>query len=199
MEEGAKFRRLARPGDIWQITGLPDSEPMPIYEFYSPDTNKIYSFFARSLAGAKQIPRCPDKKGARMERMMSRFAVTGKAKEPDQLAGMPDPDDPRMERFMAEMESEMAGMDENNPDPKQLGRLMRKMAEASGQKLPGEMQEMLARLEKGEDPEALEEQFGDALEGMENQEFEGAARAILKARKGVPRRDPQLYEMSDYV
>ena len=100
---------------------------------------------------------------------------------------------------MAEMESEMAGMDENNPDPKQLGRLMRKMAEASGQKLPGEMQEMLARLEKGEDPEALEEQFGDALEGMENQEFEGAARAILKARKGTPRRDPQLYEMSDYV
>jgi len=125
--------------------------------------------------------------------------VTGKAKEPDQLAGMPDPDDPRMERFMAEMEAEMAGMDENNPDPKQLGRLMRKMAEASGQKLPGEMQEMLARLEKGEDPEALEEQFGDALEGMENQEFEGAARAILKARKGAPRRDPQLYEMSDYV
>ena len=26
------------------------SEAMPIYEFYSPDTNRIYSFFARSVA-----------------------------------------------------------------------------------------------------------------------------------------------------
>ena len=50
---------------------------MPIYEFYSPDTNKVYSFFARSLSLGQKVPRCPDKPGARMERMVSRFAVTG--------------------------------------------------------------------------------------------------------------------------
>ena len=33
---------------------------MPIYEFYSPDTNRIYSFFARSLAQGRLTPRCPD-------------------------------------------------------------------------------------------------------------------------------------------
>jgi hypothetical protein len=54
---------------------------MPIYEFYSPDTNRIYSFFARSLAQGQLTPRCPDNPKARMERMISRFAVTGRAKE----------------------------------------------------------------------------------------------------------------------
>ena len=53
---------------------------MPIYEFYSPETHKIYSFFARSLAYASKTPRCPDKPGAPMERMISKFAVTGRAK-----------------------------------------------------------------------------------------------------------------------
>ena len=94
---------------------------MPIYEFYSPDTHKIYSFFARSLAYADKIPRCPDQPGARMERLVSRFAFTGRAKEKsDSPAG--DDLDPRMERVMAEMERDMAGMDENNPDPRALGR-----------------------------------------------------------------------------
>ena len=54
---------------------------MPIYEFYSPDTNRIYSFFARSLAQGRLTPHCPDNPRARMERMISRFAVTGRAKE----------------------------------------------------------------------------------------------------------------------
>ena len=80
---------------------------MPIYEFYSPETHKIYSFFARSLAYASKTPRCPDKPGAPMERMVSKFAVTGRAKEKsDMPAG--DDMDPRMERVMAEMERDMA-------------------------------------------------------------------------------------------
>ncbi len=176
---------------------------MPIYEFYSPDTNKIYSFFARSLAQGASTPRCPDKPKARMERLISRFAVTGRAKEksadgPEALA------DPRLERAMAEMESEMAGIDENNPDPRQLGRLMRKMADATGQKMPGEMEQMLRRLESGEDPEKLEEEFGDALEDLGEGSFggaeaEGAVKALLKARKKRPSRDPKLYEMGDYI
>jgi hypothetical protein len=139
---------------------------MPIYEFYSPETHKIYSFFARSLAYASKTPRCPDKPGAPMERMISKFAVTGRAKEKsDMPAG--DDMDPRMERVMAEMERDMAGMDENNPDPRALGQMMRKMTEATGQKMPAEMEHMIRRLEAGEDPEKLEEEFGDAFENMD--------------------------------
>ena len=171
---------------------------MPIYEFFSPDTNKVYSFFARSLAQGKKTPRCPDKPGARMERVISRFAVTGRASE--KKDSPPDAADPRMERVMAEMQSEMAGIDEGNPDPKALGRMMRKMTEATGQPMPKEMDQMIRRMEAGEDPEKLEEEFGDAFEGMdmpgeENAGETGAQRHALRK----PARDPALYEMSDFI
>ena len=178
---------------------------MPIYEFYSPDTHKIYSFFARSLAYADKIPRCPDKPDARMERLVSRFAFTGRAKEKSDTPSGDDMD-PRMERVMAEMERDMAGMDEENPDPRALGRMMRKMTEATGQKMPAEMEQMIRRLEAGEDPEKLEEEFGDAFENMDFPGMEGegdgsaeAGGTAVKARKARPQRDPALYEFSEYL
>ncbi len=176
---------------------------MPIYEFHSPDTNKIYSFFARSLSYAKMVPRCPDDPKGRMERLVSKFAFTGRAKEKaDTPAG--DDMDPRMERVMADMERDMAGMDENNPDPRALGRMMRKMTEATGQKMPGEMEQMIRRLESGEDPEKLEEEFGDAFEGMDFPGMEGGegeepSGGGVKTRTRPAERDPALYEFSEYV
>ncbi|MFZ4774727.1 MAG: cytochrome C [Terrimicrobiaceae bacterium] len=171
---------------------------MPIYEFFSSDTNKVYSFFARSLAQGKKVPRCPDRPGARMERMISRFAVTGRAVEKqDSPSG---DSDPRMERMMAEMQSEMAGLDESNPDPKSLGRMMRKMTEATGQPMPKEMDQMIRRLEAGEDPEKLEAEFGDAFDGMDfpgGEQPEGPASAPHASRRPV--RDPALYEMADFI
>lgn len=185
---------------------------MPIYEFYSPDTHKVYSFFARSLKSGELLPRCPDNPKARMERCVSSFAVTGRAKEKEEDAGM-DPEDPRMEAAMAQLEREMSGMDEENPDPRQLGHLMRRMSELTGEKLPGEMEEMVRRLELGEDPDKLEEEYGDAFddEGMFGGEDgapgageEGAKEspgglARFLRRRRAPARDPQLYEWSDYV
>jgi len=172
---------------------------MPIYEFYSPDTNRIYSFFARSLSQGAKTPRCPDKPGARMERMISKFAVTGRAKEsPDPAA---DSSDPRVERMMAEMEREMSGLDESNPDPRALGRMMRKMTEATGQTVPAEMEQMIRRLESGEDPERLEEEFGDAFDAMDfpDEGLPEVSGPGVKPRTRRPQRDPQLYEMADFV
>jgi hypothetical protein len=176
---------------------------MPIYEFYSPDTNRIYSFFARSLTQGQLTPRCPDNPQARMKRMISRFAVTGRAKEKSDSAAETDSLDPRMERVMAEMESEMSSMNEDNPDPRQLGRLMRKMTEATGQKMPEAMEQMIQRLERGEDPEKLEEEFGDSLENL-GEEFpageSGEDKPIpLRSLRKRPTRDPALYEMGDYL
>jgi hypothetical protein len=176
---------------------------MPIYEFYSPDTNRIYSFFARSLAQGRLTPRCPDDPQARMERMISRFAVTGRAKEKTDSPAEADSFDPRMERVMAEMESEMSSMSEENPDPRQLGRLMRKMTEATGQKMPEAMEQMIQRLEQGEDPEKLEEEFGDSLENLGEDFGEAAAGeekpGTLRLQRKQPTRDPALYEMGDYL
>jgi hypothetical protein len=177
---------------------------MPIYEFYSPDTNKVYQFLARSLAYGDSTPRCPDGDSLRMERRVSRFAIIGKAKEQtdgDPFAGM---DESKMEAFMADMEREMGGMDDNNPDPRQLGRLMRKMTDLMGERAPDALQEVVRRLEAGEDPEKLEEQFGGA-EGLDGEEGTAAdalwetMKKRIKSLRDQPVRDPKLYEMADYV
>lgn len=181
---------------------------MPIYEYYSPDTHKLYSFFARSLADRDRLPRCPDDPNARMERCVSGFAVTRRAKEPSAMEGGEDGDDPRLEAAMAQLEREMAGMDEDNPDPRQMGHMMRRMSELTGEKLPGAMEEMVRRLESGEDPDKLEAEYGDAFDddsllGDGGEEAaEGKADSSVRAwlrRHRTPQRDPQLYELADYV
>lgn len=183
------------------------ANPMPLYEFYCPDNNKLYTFLARTMAHREKTPRCPDNDAFKMERRVSSFAVIGKAKEDtgdDPFAGM---DDAKMESLMADMEREMGGMDENNPDPRQLGRFMRKMTDLMGDKAPEAIKEMVSRLEAGEDPEKLEEQFGDF--GGEGGEMDGPGNgaddlwATVKKKfhvfKNRPVRDPKLYEMTDYL
>ncbi|HRJ70847.1 MAG TPA: hypothetical protein PLS03_01410 [Terrimicrobiaceae bacterium] len=171
---------------------------MPIHEFYSPDTHRIYSFFARSLAQGRLTPRCPDDPQARMERMISRFAVTGTARELLDPIASPDP---RTERVLSEMEGEIASLSEDNPDPRQLGRLMRKMTEAAGQNVPDAMQQMIRRLENGEDPEKLEAEFGDVMENLGEDLGTDSGNEVRNRARGrkPPGRDPKLYEMGDYA
>lgn len=180
---------------------------MPIYEYYSTDTHKIYSFYARRLIGSDAVPRCPDGAGKRMERLVSQFAVTGRAKEKADNPGgdgMPDLD-PRQEAEMMRLAGEMSGMNEENPDPRQIGRMMRRMMDITGEKMPEPMLEMLVRMEKGEDPEKLEEEYGDALDDESMGDFGAGKGEDEKASVGAlrrrlpPRRDPTLYEMSEYL
>ena len=187
---------------------------MPYYEFYCPQNHRIYTFFARTLADAGKVPRCPDHPAWRLEKRVSRFAVVGRAKEPAAGGESDGVDDARLEAAMAEMEREAAGMDEDNPDPRQLARLMRRMGELTGEPMGEAMQEMIGRLEAGEDPEALEEQFGDALDddplgpgggGGEGGEGEDAAAGgsrvarFLASRSRPPQRDARVFEMSDWT
>ncbi len=175
---------------------------MPIYEFFSPDTNRIYSFYARSLSQGERTPRCPDNPKARMERMLSRFAVTSSSRDKSSDAP-PDGMDPRMEGVMAEMEREMSSMSEDNPDPRQLARMMRKMTEATGQKVPDVMQQMIERLDRGEDPAKLEAEYGSTLEQMGEGFSDGADESgkwnPFRTRQTTPHRDPTLYEMGDFL
>jgi hypothetical protein len=189
-----------------------ENTPMPIYEFYSPDTNKIYSFLARSLSYADKTPRCPDGPKCRMEKQVSAFAVVGRAKEPAATpSGADAMDDAKMEAAMKAMESEFAGLDADNPDPRQMGRMMRRMSELTGEKMPPEMEEMTRRMEAGEDPEKLEAEYGDALgepdaeAGPEKpaETAEDRKKARLKSRlrrqRPAPTRDATLYDMAEYV
>ena len=52
---------------------------MPIYEFYCPDCNTLFNFFSRTVNTTK-TPNCPKCNIRPLERQMSAFAFTGKAK-----------------------------------------------------------------------------------------------------------------------
>ena len=178
---------------------------MPIYEFFCPENRRIYSFFARSIRFSDKLPRCPDNPKWKMEKMISGFAITGRAKEHSANApGMDELDDAKMEAAMSEMDREFSSLGENdNPDPRAVAKMMRRMGEISGQKMPAEMNEVIARLEKGEDPDKLEAEYGDVFSAMDEaggaDGADGDPGTRTKARgKRRITRDPKFYEMGDY-
>jgi len=171
---------------------------MPIYEFYCPQNNTVYQFLARTLAFRDKVPACPDNAEFQLQKQISRFAIIGKAKEEtenDPFAGL---DDSQMEALMSSMEGELGALDDENPDPRQLGSLMRKMTDLMGDKTPPELREMVKRLESGEDPEKLEAEFGDIGEGGEGDALFSQVKKMIKGAR-QPIRNPKLYEMSEWV
>jgi hypothetical protein len=60
------------------------------------------------------------------------------------------------------------------------------------------MREMVDRLEKGEDPDALEEQYGAVLDSEEGQALFAQARQMASAQRR-PTRQPGVYEMEDWL
>jgi len=179
---------------------------MPIYEYYCRENHTVYQFYAKTLAQGRQIPACPDNPAWSMEKIVSAFAVTGRKKlESAAPEAGGSADDPRMEAAMGAMEREFANVDEN--DPRAMARMMRRMAEVSGEKINGEMEEVVRKLEEGADPESLGEQLGGETPGdMEDPDemMPGSpekaaaikeARHRFKARRQqAPRRDPRLYD-----
>ena len=184
---------------------------MPIYEYFCPNNNTVYQFYAKSIAQGQTTPRCPDNPKFRMQKMVSGFAITkpGSSDDAPPPADMGQPDsaeDRKMEAAMAAMEGEFANVDEN--DPKAMGRMMRRMAEMTGEKLDGEMEEVVRKLEEGADPESLEDSmggegddmgdpYGDPMGGMGGPPSEAdpkEPRQRFKVRRPPPRRDPKLYD-----
>jgi hypothetical protein len=169
---------------------------MPIYEYYCPGNHRIYQFYARTLAQGRTVPPCPDNPRLRMRRILSPFAVTGGAAQaPAAEAAAPGgPDDARMEAAMGAMEREFSGMDEN--DPRAMGRMMRRMADLSGEPIGGEMEEVVRKLEEGADPDSLEDRLGAPPEDGAGPQGEAQAggRRGPRPRRAAPVRDPKLYD-----
>jgi hypothetical protein len=185
---------------------------MPIYEYYCRENHTIYQFYAKTLAQGRTLPKCPDNPRLRLMRIPSAFAVTGgkKGEAAPEDGGRPDEansdpaEDARMESAMSAMEKEFGAVDEN--DPRAMGRMMRRMAELTGEKIDGEMEEVVRKLEEGADPEALEEKMGGEPPGAADDPYgdrPGEAAPAkdpkepkhrFKARRLPPRRDPKLYD-----
>lgn len=140
---------------------------MPIYEFACPKCRKIFSFLSKRV-NPERLPVCPKCGNKKLEKQLSRFAMTrGLGDTPGESGSdgegpMPDLDDPRVARAMAEMERDMEHLDENNP--RHMAQMMRKMKDVLPPgSMPKEMEVAIKRLEAGEDPEKIEEDMGDVF------------------------------------
>ena len=139
---------------------------MPIYEFACPKCRKIFSFLSKRL-NPDRLPVCPKCGNKKLKKELSRFAMTRGLSEPASGGAgdegpMPDLDDPRVARAMAEMERDMGQLDENNP--KHMAHMMRKMKDIMpAGTMPKEFDIAIKRLEAGEDPEKIEADMGDIL------------------------------------
>ncbi|MBU1910738.1 MAG: zinc ribbon domain-containing protein [Verrucomicrobia bacterium] len=120
---------------------------MPVYEYECKKCKRVSSFLVRNPASHRP-PACPRCGHPDTARVFSRFAAAKSGRSSGGDDAGPD---------LAALE----GMDEN--DPRSLGRAMRKMAEETGEPMPPEMDQMVRRLEAGEDPEKL----GAEMEGLE--------------------------------
>lgn len=164
---------------------------MPIYEFYCEDCNTLFNFFSPTI-NTKKKPKCPRCRKKTLSRRVSLFAFTGRAKEEGDLDDLPF-DESTMEQAMQSLAGEADKLNED--DPRQAANLMRKLSDMTGLKLGTGMQEALARMEKGEDPEKIEAEMGDLLEGEEPFELPEKKTGKGAMSRPAPRRDETLYDL----
>ncbi len=164
---------------------------MPIYEFYCQDCHTVFSFFSPRINTEKR-PACPRCSRPKLERQASVFAVSRNLSEeaegdmPD-LSGM---DEARLERAMEMIAREAEGMNED--DPGQAAQLMRKLRDVTGLDFGEGMDEALARMEAGEDPEQVEAEMGDMFENMD---FAGMSAKKMRQALRPPARDETIYDL----
>jgi putative FmdB family regulatory protein len=131
----------------WDSDTYLSEEYVPIYEYRCQDCRRRVSIFWRSFSdvdtGAVACPRCG---GVNLTRLVSRVRLAHS--EEGRLDDLADP-------------SSFPDLDEN--DPKSLGRWMRKMSSEMGEDLGPEFDEVVGRLEAGEDPESIEKTMPDLM------------------------------------
>jgi len=115
---------------------------MPIYEYRCTDCKKKVSVFFRSFSAVDQEQaRCPICNGTHLTKMVSKVRVMRGSLSSG--SGDDSFDDSMLD-------------DLNENDPRSMGRMMRRMADETGEDMGPEFGEVIQRLEKGEDPEAIE-------------------------------------------
>ncbi|MBW1840443.1 MAG: zinc ribbon domain-containing protein [Deltaproteobacteria bacterium] len=164
---------------------------MPIYEFYCEECNTIFNFFSGTI-NTKKRPKCPKCRDIKLERQVSLFSVTGKAKEDSDMDDLPF-DEGKMEQAMRMLAGEADKINED--DPRQAANLMRKLSDMTGLQLGQGMDEALSRMESGEDPDQIEAEMGDLLEGEEPFILPEKRGKGLKTKQKVPNRDEKLYDL----
>ncbi|HML95859.1 MAG TPA: zinc ribbon domain-containing protein [Thermodesulfobacteriota bacterium] len=163
---------------------------MPIYEFFCKKCNTVFKFYSRTI-DTTTIPKCPRCRRVKLERMFSSFATLGKSGKGEDTA--PDIDASKLESALSLLERGAESVDAE--DPRQAADFMRKLTDAAGISMGEGMEEALARMERGEDPDSIEAEMGELLsEGS----FELDSKKKKKGRKksdDKPEIDETLYEL----
>jgi len=102
-------------------------------------------------------------------------------------------DDVKMEQAMKMLAGEADKIDED--DPRQAANLMRKLSHMTGLELGEGMDEALSRMEKGDDPEQIEADLGDLLEGEEPFILPDKKGRGIKTKHPSPLKDETLYDL----
>ena len=124
---------------------------MPLYEYRCNGCHRRVTLL-RSFSD-NSAPLCPECQSRNLTRLISRVSVL--RSEESRLESLADP-------------SSLAGLDES--DPRSIARWMRKMSDETGEDMGPEFNEMVGRLEAGEDPEAVERSMGElGGEGFDDQ------------------------------
>jgi len=162
---------------------------MPIYEFYCIDCHTLFNFFSAKIDTTAR-PHCPRCKRPDLERRPARFATLKHQgeQEPDPLGGL---DEERLAGVMESMMGELGNLEEND-DPRQMAQLFRRFGEDSGLEFGPRMEEMMSRLEAGEDPDKLEDEMGDDFADDSLEEF-FKLRQVGWRRGRYPAVDDTLY------
>ena len=114
---------------------------MPVYEYLCQDCGRRFSRFFWRIADADEARcRCGS---AEIEQLISRVSMP--RSEEDRLESMADP-------------TSWGDFDEN--DPRSMARMMKKMGSEMGEDLGPEFDEVVDRLEAGEDPESIDSSLG---------------------------------------
>ena len=112
---------------------------MPTYDFICNNCNQRFDVFMTFAEYGKKTVTCAHCKSKNVRRRMTKVRI---AKSEDSR--------------MASMADSFSGIEGMDDDPKEMGRVMRKMGKEMGEELPPEFNEEVDRLEKGQSPEEIE-------------------------------------------
>ncbi len=120
---------------------------MPTYDYRCLNCKKRFSVFLTYAEYGQKPVKCPHCSSEAVRRRIGRIRFA--RSEESRLENMADP-------------GNLDGIDE---DPRALGRMMRKMSSEMGEEMGPEFDEVLDRLEAGQDPEEIEKTMPDLGEG----------------------------------
>jgi len=109
---------------------------MPTYDFICNNCNQNFEVFLTFAEYGKKTVTCAHCKSKNVRRRMTKVRI---AKSDE-----------------SRMESVADGFEGLENDPREMGRVMRKMGKEMGEELPPEFNEVVGRLEAGQSPEEIE-------------------------------------------